>query len=134
VSRNCNLLQHDDEPLDRYLNTLCHPPLLIKWYGFDPKTKKKKELEHQKNVKNVSMHQENDRKDKKKIINFEYFQHPSILFPMSSTFLVLSPLSPITPLHTFCQHCRPPQLMSLVGCPQPSAEPIFTRHVLGTNI
>jgi hypothetical protein len=45
--------------------------------------KKGKELEHQKNVKNVSMHQENDRKDKNKFINFGYFQHPSILFPMS---------------------------------------------------
>jgi hypothetical protein len=59
VSRNCNLLEHNDEPLDSYLNDLCHPPLLRKWYGFDPKTKKKKkrkELEHSKNVKNVSMH------------------------------------------------------------------------------
>jgi hypothetical protein len=37
-----------------------------KWYGFDPKTKKKgNELEHQKTIKNVSMHQENDRKDPK---------------------------------------------------------------------
>jgi len=48
-------------------------PLSIKWYGFDPKTKKGKELEHQKNVKNVSMHQENDRKDPKKFIHFGYF-------------------------------------------------------------
>jgi hypothetical protein len=40
VSRNCNLLQHDDEPFDSYLSTLCHPQLLIKWYGFYPKTKK----------------------------------------------------------------------------------------------
>jgi hypothetical protein len=55
VSRNCNLLQHDDEPLDGYLSALCCPLLLIKWYGFDPKTKKAKakELEHQKIVKNV---------------------------------------------------------------------------------
>jgi len=43
VSRNCNLLQHDDEPLTGYLSALCRPPLLIKWYGFDPKTKQKKE-------------------------------------------------------------------------------------------
>jgi hypothetical protein len=59
VSRNCNLLEHNDEPLESYLNGLCRPLLLIKWYGFDPKRKKKKkekELEHSKNVKNVSMH------------------------------------------------------------------------------
>jgi hypothetical protein len=50
VSRNCNLLQHDDKPLNGYLSSLCHPLLLIKWYGFDPKTKQKKgkELEHKK--------------------------------------------------------------------------------------
>jgi hypothetical protein len=41
VSRNCNLLQHDDEPLDGYLFALCCPQLLIKCYGFYPKTKKK---------------------------------------------------------------------------------------------
>jgi len=41
VSRNYNLLQHDDEPLNSYLSALCCPLLLIKWYGFDPKTKKK---------------------------------------------------------------------------------------------
>jgi hypothetical protein len=49
---------------------------LIKWYGFDPKTKKKekgKEVEHQKNIKNVSMHQENDRKDPKKKHQFWVF-------------------------------------------------------------
>jgi hypothetical protein len=69
-----------------------------KWYGFDPKTKqKKKRVGASKIVKNVSMHQENDRKYKKKFINFGYFQHLSILFPMSSTFLVLSSVSPITP-------------------------------------
>jgi hypothetical protein len=39
VSRDCNLLLHDDKPLNGYLSTLCRPPLLIKWYGFDPKTK-----------------------------------------------------------------------------------------------
>jgi hypothetical protein len=45
VSRNFNLLQHDDEPLDGYLSALCHPPLLIKWYGFDKnKTKKRKRV------------------------------------------------------------------------------------------
>jgi hypothetical protein len=65
VSRNYNLLQHDDKPFYGYLGALCHPPSSIKWYKFDPKTKKGKELEHQKNVKNVSMHQENDKKDKK---------------------------------------------------------------------
>jgi hypothetical protein len=64
---------------------------------FIQKQKKGKELEDQKTVKNVSMHQENERKDKKKNINFGYFQHPSILFSMSSTFLVLSLVSPITP-------------------------------------
>jgi len=61
------------------------------------KEKKGEELEHQKIIKNVSMHQEYNRKDTKKIINFGYFQHPSIIFPMSSTFLVLSLVSPITP-------------------------------------
>ncbi len=56
VSRSCNLLQHDDEPLDRYLSALCRPQFLIKWYKFYPKKKKKgKKLEHQ-NIKNVSMH------------------------------------------------------------------------------
>jgi hypothetical protein len=67
VSKNCNLLQHDDKPLDGYLSALCCPPLLIKWYGFDPKTKQNKEKSWsiKKNVKNVSMHQENNRKDKK---------------------------------------------------------------------
>jgi hypothetical protein len=44
VSRNCNLLQHDEEPLDGYLSTLCHPQLLIKWYGFDPIKKKKERV------------------------------------------------------------------------------------------
>jgi hypothetical protein len=42
VSRNCNLLQHDDEPLDGYLGAFCHPPMLIKWYGFYPKKKTEK--------------------------------------------------------------------------------------------
>jgi hypothetical protein len=56
VSKNCNLLEHDDEPFDNYLNGLCCPPLLIKWYGFDPKTRKKrKRVGALKNVKNVSM-------------------------------------------------------------------------------
>jgi hypothetical protein len=49
-----------------YLNTLCCPLLSIKWYRFDPKTKEGKELEHPKNVKNVSMHEENDMKNNKK--------------------------------------------------------------------
>ncbi len=44
VSRNCNLLQHDDEPLDSYLGAFCHPPMLIKWYGFYPKKKLKKKI------------------------------------------------------------------------------------------
>jgi len=91
VSRNCNLLQHDDEPLNNYLDALCCPLLLIKWYGFYPKSKENKKEKSwgiKRNVNNVSMHQENDRKDKKEIINFGYFQHLSIIFPMSSTFLV----------------------------------------------
>jgi len=58
VSRNCNLLQHDDEPLDGYLFALCRPQLFIKCYEFYPKTKKKeKSWSIKKNV--------NDRKDKK---------------------------------------------------------------------
>jgi hypothetical protein len=98
VSRNCNLLHHDDEPLGGYLSALCCPQLLIKWYGFYPKTKKKgKELEHKKNVKNVSMHQENDRKAKTKSSILGIFNIFQYYFPMSSTFLVLSPVSPITP-------------------------------------
>jgi hypothetical protein len=64
---------------------------------FIQKQKKGKELEDKKTVKNVSMHQENKRKDKKNNINFGYFQHPSIPISMSSTFLVLSLVSPITP-------------------------------------
>jgi hypothetical protein len=40
ILRNCNLLQHDDEPLDGYLGPLCCPQSLIKWYGFDSKTKR----------------------------------------------------------------------------------------------
>jgi hypothetical protein len=61
---------------------------LIKWYGFDPKTKQKKKEKSwsiKKNIKNVSMHQENDRKDKKKssilgIFNIlqYYFQCPQL--------------------------------------------------------
>ncbi len=42
MSRNCNLFQHDNKPLDSYLFTFCRPQLLIKWYGFYPKTTKKK--------------------------------------------------------------------------------------------
>jgi hypothetical protein len=41
VSRSCNLLQHDDEPLDGYLSGLCRPQLSIKWYKFYPKKRKK---------------------------------------------------------------------------------------------
>jgi hypothetical protein len=63
VSRNCNLLQHDDKPL----NALCHPQSSIKWYGFDPKTKKKeKSWSIKKNIKNVPIHQETNKKDKEK--------------------------------------------------------------------
>jgi len=49
VSRNCNLLQHDDKPLNGYLSALCCPPLLIKWYGFYPKTEKRKRVGESKN-------------------------------------------------------------------------------------
>jgi len=57
------------------------------WYGCDPKTnKKRKELEYQKTVKNVSMHHENDRKDQKKKVSIlgifnilqYYFQCPQL--------------------------------------------------------
>jgi hypothetical protein len=44
VSRNCNLLQHDDKPLNSYLGTFTCLPLLIKWYGFYPKTEKRKRV------------------------------------------------------------------------------------------
>ncbi len=49
VSRNCNLLQHDDKPLNGYLAAFCCPPLLIKWYGFYPKTEKRKRVGGSKN-------------------------------------------------------------------------------------
>jgi hypothetical protein len=97
-----------------------------KWYGFDPKRKKKKKSWSIKKLSRMCQcTKKTIRKTKKKTINFGYFQHPSILFPMSSTFLVLSWVSPITPYHKFCWHCRPPQLMSLVGCPQPFSQAYF---------
>jgi hypothetical protein len=42
VSRNYNLLQHDDEPLDGYLGAFYCSPSSIKLYRFDPKKKRKK--------------------------------------------------------------------------------------------
>jgi hypothetical protein len=134
VSWNCNLLQHDDEPLDGYLGTFCCPLLSIKWYGFDPKTKKGKVLEHQKNVKNVSIHQENNRKDQKR--NHQFWLFSTSFNTISNVLNFLGVVSSVS-YHslTYILSTLPtPQLMSLVGCPQPSAEPIFTRHVLRTDI
>ncbi len=54
VSRNCNLLQHDDEPLDGYLGAFCHPPMLIKWYGFYPKKKTEKKIKKCWRIKKTS--------------------------------------------------------------------------------
>ncbi len=108
VSRNCNLLQHDDKPLDNYLGALCCPQSLIKWYRFDPKTKKKgKELEHQKKSRMCQCTRKTIGKTISNVLNFL-----GVVLGVS-------------------RHCRPPQLMNLVGCPHPSTEPIFTRHVLG---
>jgi len=61
------------------------------------KKRKGKELEHKKNIKNVSMHQENDRKAETKLSILGIFNIFQYYFPMSSTFLVLSLVSPITP-------------------------------------
>jgi len=97
VSRNCNLLQHDDKPRNGYLGALCCPLLLIKWYGFYPKTEKRKRVGGSKNCQECVNAPRKRKERQKKNINFGYFQHPSILFSMSSTFLVLSLVSPITP-------------------------------------
>jgi hypothetical protein len=101
VSRNCNLLHHDDKPLDGYLSAPCCPLLLIKWYGFDPKTKNKRKRvgasKKRQECVNAPGKPGKRQGRQNKIIHFGYFQHLSILFPMSSTFLVLFLMSPITP-------------------------------------
>jgi len=66
------------------------------------KQKKGKELEHQKTVKNVSMHQENDKKDQKKNHQFWVFSTSFNTISNVLNFLGVVLVSPITPYHKFC--------------------------------